>query len=222
MSPAETHALIRDVNADIARMARAAQMQREIREAILFRANYPLEEQLIDEDSFGLPRGEPRVVRWGNVKLKIWKIHRAGLRATDIKGADLYYEIADTKFVLIQYKSASATGRVTRDAEQLAVLKESCPNLCSPPNRFSCGSWLALRDASEATYHPACEADRIFGTFASRGKSAFINGLTRSQFHTDFGECRIGGRTNPINLDAYKASSIEADHLFLQVEQTYL
>jgi hypothetical protein len=106
MSPAETHALIRDVNADIARMARAAQMQREIREAILFRANYPLEEQLIDEDSFGLPRGEPRVVRWGNVKLKIWKIHRAGLRATDIKGADLYYEIADTKFVLIQYKSA--------------------------------------------------------------------------------------------------------------------
>jgi hypothetical protein len=222
MSPAETQSLIRDVNADIARMARATQTRQEIHAAILFRANAPLEEQLIDEDSFGFPSGQPRVVRWENVELKVWKIHRAGLRSTDIKGADLYYEIANNKFVLIQYKSPSVTGRVTRDAQQLAVLKSACPNRCSPANRFSCGSWLSLRDASGATYYPACEAERVFGTFASRSKSAFINGLTKSQFHSDFGGCRIGGRTNPIDVDAYISSRVNADNLFFRVEQTHL
>lgn len=222
MSRTEIESLIRDVNADIARMARAAETQREVHEAIHFRAQIPLEEQLIDEDSFGFPRGEPRIIRTGNVELKVWKIHRAGLRSTDIKGADLYYEISDTKFVLVQYKSASASGRVTKDAEQLAALKGSCPNLCSPANRFSCGSWFALRDAAEAAYFPACEAGRVFGVFASRARSAFINGLSKSQFQADFGECRIGGRTSPIDFAAYKTSSIAADHLFFQVQHRYL
>ena len=48
MSPAEAKALIRTVNEDIERIARAAQIQREVKAAIRFRAQNPLEEQLID------------------------------------------------------------------------------------------------------------------------------------------------------------------------------
>lgn len=219
MTPEELKFLIRDVNADIARMTRASQTQSEVRNEIRRRAQNPKEEQLIDADTSGIPLGEPRVIRTGDVELKIWKIHRAGLNATDIKGADLYYEIANHKFILVQYKTPSASGRVTKDSEQINALKAACPNQCSPSNRFSCGSWFALRDGDDGVYYPACEAERIFGTFASRGKSSFINGLSKMQFQAEFGQCRIGGRTTPINVTDYRNESVASDRLYFHVVQ---
>ena len=222
MSPDEIASLTRDVNEDITRLSRAARIQHEVRDEIRFRAQQPLEEQLIDEDSFGISRGEPRIIRTGNVELKVWKIHRTGLNSTDIKGADLYYEISDIKFVLVQYKSTGANGRVKRDELQISTLRGACPNQCRPENRFSCGSWFALRGAAGSNYFPACEADRIFGDFASRTSSAFINGLTRERFLSDFAQCRIGGRTRPISLATYRTASLNADHVFFQVQHRYL
>lgn len=222
MSPAEAESLIRGVNEDIERIARAAQSQRQVRDAIRFRAQNPLEEQLIDEDSYAVPRGQPRVLRVGDVELKIWKIHRAGLDSTDIKGADLYYEMDGTKFVLVQYKSPSGSGRVKKDSSQLTELTEACPNRCPPTERFSCGSWFALHDGTGGSYHTACEANNIFGAYASRKKDAFINGLTKTQFEADFASCRIGGRSAPIRVQQFQNASVNADHIFFRVQQRFI
>lgn len=219
MTPSALSKLIKDVNADIVRMTRASQIQSEVRAAIRHRADSPLEEQLIDQDAFGLPRGEPRQVEIDGITLKIWKIHRTGLLAADIKGADLYYEISDRKFVLVQYKTPNRQSRVTRDNEQLTELKGSCPNNCNPTVRFSCGAWFALRGGKADIYLPACEAERIFGGFASRKSSAFINGLTKAQFQTEFGSCNIGGRTKPVDISNYQSIATNFDHIFFRVEQ---
>lgn len=222
MSPSEAESLIQAVHDDIERMAHAAQTQQQVHEAIRFRSENPLEEQLIDEDSYDIPMGEPRVLRVGNVELRIWKIHRAGLRSTDIKGADLYYEIDGIKFVLVQYKSPSASGRVKRDSSQLTELVEACPNPCPPTERFSCGSWFALRDATGSSYFSACEVTNIFGKYSSRKKEAFINGLTKDQFLSDFASCRIGGRSAPTQAKRFQQASVNADHIFFWVQQRFV
>lgn len=218
MTPNEIAALIRDVNSDIRALARARSVQSEVRQAIRFRADNPLEEQLIDEDTMGIVRGEPRVETVDGVRLSIWKIHRAGLKSTDIKGADLYYETEQGKFALIQYKTPSAsTGRVKKDQEQLDELKAACPQRCAPRRRFSCGAWVAIRDATAGTFLPACEASNVFGTKASRSKNAFINGLAKDEFHTDFASCLIGGRTRPITLASTVAALLAADRILFEV-----
>ena len=222
MSPSEAESLIQAVNDDIERIARAAQTQEQVREAIRFRSENPLEEQLIDEDSYAIPRGEPRLQRVGGVEQRIWKIHRAGLDSTDIKGADLYYEIDGIKFVLVQYKSPSTKARVKKDSSQLTELIAACPNPCPPTERFSCGSWFALRDGERSSYHTACEANKIFGAYASRKKEAFINGLTKDQFESDFASCRIGGRSAPIRVMQFQQTSVKADHIFFWVQQRFI
>ena len=222
MSSSEVESLIQAVNVDIERIARAAQTQQQVREAIRFRSENPLEEQLIDQDCYATPMGEPRELRVGSVQLRIWKIHRAGLKSTDIKGADLYYEMDDTKFVLVQYKRPNTSGRVNKDKFQLAELIAACPNPCPPTERFSCGSWLALRDAKGSSYHTACEASNIFGTHDSRKKEAFINGLTMDQFESDFASCRIGGRSAPIRLMEFEQASLNANHIFFRVQHRFI
>ena len=220
MSPSELRQLVTDVNSDIIGMARAVQVRKEVREEIQSRAEAPLEEQLIDEDATGRRRGGPRIEYVNGARLQIWKVHRAGLRATDIKGADLYYEIENEKFALVQYKTPAKSGRVTRDSGQLTVLRQSCPQDCPPANRFSCGAWFAVRDGGPGAYLPACQAELVFGSFASRSKSAFINGLTKEQFQSDFGACLIGARTLPIDLGAFRQTSINSDHLLFEVLHT--
>ena len=218
MTPQELRSLIADVNADIQAMTRAQSLRDEMGQAIRFRALHPLEEQLIDEDATGQRRGEPRIENVNGIRLKIWKTHRAGLMATDIKGADLYYETEQGKFALIQYKTPSgSTGRVKKDEDQLDELKAACPQRCSPRRRFSCGSWVAIRDGEDGKFLPACEASNIFGAFASRKKAAFVNGLPREQFRLDFATCHIGGRTKPLALARTMASIVAADHILFEV-----
>ena len=218
MTLQEIRSLIAAVNADMRAMTRARSVKDEMGRAIQFRAANPLEEQLIDEDATGQRRGEPHVETVNGVRLKIWKTHRAGLLATDIKGADLYYETDQGKFALIQYKTPSAaTGRVKKDESQLEELKAACPQLCNPRRRFSCGSWVAVREGGDGIFLPACEASNIFGAFASRKKTAFINGLTKQQFRLDFANCHIGGRIKPLALASTMASMVAADHILFEV-----
>lgn len=218
MTSGELKALIHDVNSDVVRIARALATRAEVRREIQVRAQAPLEEQLIDEDAFGVPTGGPKVVSVYGTQLRIWKLHRAGLLASDIKGADLYYEIENEKFVLIQYKTPSANGRVSKDQTQLEVLRSVCPQRCNPSNRFVCGSWFALRDREEGSYFPACEASNVFGSKASRKKSAFVNGLSKSQFQEDFAACLIGGRTEPIGIENVRLAAMMNDKILFQVE----
>ena len=220
MTLAEWASLAKAVNADIAGMARAQQIRAEIQNEVDFRAAHPMEEQFIDADSFDQPPGQPKTVRIHGQELKIWKLHRVGLQAKDVKGADLLYEIQDKKFVIIQYKSETSTGRVELDETQLSELQQSCPNSCPPSTRFSCGSWFALQNTGGGAYFPACEAKRIFGTHKSRKATTFVNGLTKAQFQEDFGTCHIGARTKPIKFTAFQQMSLALSRVVFRVRQS--
>ena len=213
--------LVEALNADIVGLVKAQRVRDEVHEAIRTRVVQPSEEQLIDADCFDLPMGQPQVFTVANTRIKLWKIHRAGLRSTDVKGADLFYEISDKKFVVVQYKTPDGRGRVTHDAEQLAELQSVCPVECPPPSdRFKCGAWFALRSAKLDTHFPACEAQEVFGLRKSRKSNHFLNGLSITRFREDFGICHLGARTQPVDVDAYQERSVQEDKLFVHVEQS--
>lgn len=216
----EWKSLVKAVNADIKGMAKAQQVQASVHGAIQHRAANPMEEQLIDADAFDQGLGQPKTVIIHGVKVKISKLHRAGIGAKDVKGADLFYEISDKKFVLVQYKSPSASGRVSLDDVQLSELQSNCPNTCPSSVRFSCGSWFAIRSTTGDAYFPACEARRIFGDYSSRKFDAFINGLTKKQFQKEFGKCHIGARTKPIKLSILEEMAILFDRVVFVVTQS--
>jgi hypothetical protein len=83
------------------------------------------------------------------------KLHRRGVSARDIHGANLLYEIEGEKYVLIQYKTPSSAGRVSRDETQLDTLVASCPEgVCYPRASWPhCGSWHCVRAVARSFYH---------------------------------------------------------------------
>ena len=215
MEVSEWRELVNEINSDIATISRAVQTQGEIHEEIAARSERPSEEFFIDDDAFGIKPSQPREFYSYGAKVKVWKVHRAGIWAGDIKGADLYYEIDDNKFVLIQYKTPDKRERVHLDREQLDELVDACPVNCPPSNRFGCGSWYLIRTKDDREYFPACEARNLFGKHNSRFRKFFINGLTDGQFKHDFGICRIGARTKPIDISEYREWSVENDYVFV-------
>jgi len=218
MNRNEWRQLAADVNSDISAMTRAAQTQTDVRAVLGRRSEAPTEEQFIDEEAFDSPPNEPRTFQVAGRQIKVWKIHRLDLDLGDVKGADLYYELGDHKFVLVQYKIPNAAGRVVLDEPQMDELQDACPVLCPPTERFSCGSWYALRKDSESVYFPACEAREIFGRYASRKSEFFVNGLTKEQFQRDFGVCRLGARTQLIHLELYQTFAVKNDRIFVHVK----
>lgn len=221
MNRDEWRQLAAAVNSDIVGMTRAAQTKAEVRAILNQRRQTPTEEQFIDEDAFGAEPGAPRTIQIAGAKVQVWKTHRAGMDLSDVKGADLYYELGDRKFVLVQYKIPSVSGRVKLDDEQLQDLQDACPVPCLPTQRFGCGGWYALRKpGAEAMYFPACEARKHFAGHKSRKSDLFINGLLQTQFQLDFGLCRIGARTEIIDLESYRDAAVAEDHVFFQAKNT--
>ena len=215
MEVSEWRELVQDINSDIAAISRAVQTRGEIHDQIAARAVRPNEEFFIDDDAFGMQPSEPREFGLHGASIKVWKVHRAGIWAGDIKGADLYYEIDDKKFVLVQYKTPDKRDRVNLDKEQLDELVNACPIDCPPSKRFGCGSWYLIRTKDDREYFPACEARKIFGRNNSRYRRFFINGLVESQFMQDFGACQIGARTKPIDVSEYREWSVANDYVFV-------
>ena len=215
MTELEWRALASQVNADILGMSVALATRDAVRRELDQRAAVPTEEFFIDADAFGREPTAPRIFTVAGTTVKVWKTHRAGLGSSDIKGADLFYEVSDTKFVLVQYKTPSRRLRVSKDAVQLDLLASACPVQCPPSNRFACGSWLALRSTAGAKYFPACEAQQTFGKSKSRHERFFVNGLTQERFHDDFGLCHIGARTLPIDVSQYREWSVGQDRVFV-------
>ena len=215
----EWRRLAAEVNFDIAGMSRAAQTQADVRAILEQRRQRPTEEQFIDEEAFEASPAQPRTFRVAGADIRVWKTHRLGLDLSDVKGADLYYELGDLKFILVQYKIENSSGRIKLDDQQLRELQNACPVDCLPTQRFSCGSWYALRKtAGETTYFPACEARKRFGRYKSRKSEFFINGLTKTQFQIDFGVCRIGARTKIVNLDIYEQMALSSDHVLIHAK----
>lgn len=211
--------LVRTLNQDIGKMLRAQRRSDEIHGAIQLRATNPTEEQFIDEDLNKQPIGTPMTFTVAGTQIKVWKLHRWGLESRDVKGADLFYEITNTKFTLIQYKMPNRHDRVILNSTQLSELQAACPVECLPSDRFSCGAWYALRSGRNSAYFPACEAKQIFDRFKSRRTGAFIKGLSQRQFEQDFGLCRIGARTRPVGINEYRDVRVQEDRVFVRVSQ---
>jgi hypothetical protein len=193
MTEAELRGTVRDVNDEIRRLIHSQQVRADIHRQIEARNRRPLEEDFIDADLRDETIGVPTIREIEGVRVRVWKLHRRGASASDIRGADLMYEIEGEKFVLIQYKTPAANGSVSADVDQLGVLQNSCALACPPPpmpNR-GCGGWQAIRN-QDGLYLPACMAREIFGTRASRDQGAFVSGLSKQQFDAAFAQCAIG------------------------------
>jgi hypothetical protein len=78
------------------------------------RKGRPIEEDFIRADALGHDPGVPRKFKVDGVEIETRMLHRRGIRQRDVKGADLLYEIAGRKFVLIPYKTPTRRDRVKR------------------------------------------------------------------------------------------------------------
>lgn len=206
MQEREWRRLVEDINADIAGIIRAQQTLSEVNEALVRRANNPVEEDFIHADMWSIDSAMPRITQVDGVSIQTRMLHRRGLSQRDIKGADLLYEIVGRKFALIQYKKPDRQRRVKRDKEQLDDLIKSCPTPCPPFQSgfvHRCGSWYAVKPdtPNAASYVPACVASQVFGEWNSRKEDHFRFGLSFGDFQRAFGACLTGARIAPEHFD---------------------
>lgn len=195
------------INGDIGGIIRAQRVLADVNEELLQRDSQPIEDDFIDAEAYGQSPGEARTKIVDGVEILVRKLHRRGLHQSDVTGADLLYEVAGRKFVVIQYKTPSKRHRVERNEDQLKRLVESCPNPCPPNGNWfwpSCGSWFAVESSIESLYLPACEAQAVFGDASSRSVGHFGRGVSKEVFQQLFARCWIGARTAPNEL-AYLA-----------------
>jgi hypothetical protein len=210
------------VNADVRGIIRAQRVLDEVNRTLAERRNDPTEEDRIFSDAFGFEPGDSRIISIDGVEIRIRKLHREGLRQSDILGADLIYEVAGLKFVLVQYKDANAQNRVQYDSDQIDKLISACPNLhpqTSPVTWPTCGSWYSVRGASDGVYMPACRARAVFGDAKSRSFELFRDGVGPEVFQQLFARCWIGGRIAPTELLYLGWSAMQADRVLFVVTQ---
>jgi hypothetical protein len=169
----------------------------EVNEELAERAKNPIEQDFITEDAWGKDPAERRVVSIDGIEVQIRSLHQRGLGLTDVKGADLLYEIEGVKFALIQYKRPDLRGRVKRETRQLKELIGACPNPCPPYDphlRKNCGSWFAVRSTAESAYLPACQAKKLFRgeNYPKKERFTSVDGYSHDGFRTAFAKCQIG------------------------------
>jgi len=211
-------AFVRD---DVRTIIRAQRTHQAIRQQLEARNEYPLEEDFIDADLGNDRIGAARYFEIEGVQIIVRKLHRRGLGARDVMGADLLYEIEGQKYTIIQYKSPDRRGRIEHDHQQLSDLVDNCPEtMCS--NRFRwpwCGSWHAIRSDEVSLYHQACEARHIFNGAASRNIAAFSSGLSKDTFDELFGLCWIGAPIRPGAMAGVVTSTTNANRVLFAVTQ---
>jgi hypothetical protein len=222
MNIEEWRATISSVNRDIANILRAQQVLTEVHDELDSRAANRIEEDFIFVDALGRDPNEPIIKIIDGVEVHTRLLHRRGLQQSDIKGADLLYEIAGRKFVLVQYKSPNKRNRIIKDERQLARLVASCPNPC-PPSIVgfwpTCGAWYAIRSVKESFYLPACYATSIFDSAASLPIERFASGLGSDVFDQLFARCWTGARTTPEEYAYLTWAEMEEDRVLFSVLQ---
>jgi len=209
------------INDDIRHIIRNQRVLRDVTRQLDARDQRPLEEDFIDADLHDVRPGSATIREVDGVQIVIRKLHRRGASSGDIRGADLLYEIENEKYVLIQYKTPDSRGRVAKDEEQMAILKDSCSSPCQPTSSVLpfCGSWYAVRSLAGTVYHPVCLAEQIFGPAGSRYATAFSRGLSRETFDELFARCWIGARTRPLDISYLVWSLFNADHFLVTAFQ---
>ena len=216
MEELEWRTLVGTINKDIAGIVHAQRVLEEVNDELHNRTTRPIEEDYIFADGFGRSPGAPHVILIDGVEISTRMLHRRGLGQKDIKGADLLYEIAGRKFVLVQYKVPDARYRVTNDRSQLCELMASCPNPCPPhsPGFWpTCGAWYAVHSQDKSAYLPACEAQRVFGDNQSRLFSTFGTGMEQHVFQQLFARCWTGARVSPSEFAYLSWAELEADRV---------
>ena len=226
MNENEWHEVVRAINSDIRGIIEAQRVLHDVHEKLQRRADNPIEEDFILAEGFGRDPSEPNIKNIDGVRIEVRMLHRRGLRQADIKGADLLYEIAGRKFVLIQYKKAK-DGRVSMDDVQLETLIATCPSHFS--TRFedfwsegswpSCGAWFAIVGGEEKLYLTACKARHIFGDRASRPLDMFAGGLNSDVFDQLFARCWTGARVAPVQQSLLTWLALEHDRVLCTVLQ---
>ncbi|MCX6611566.1 MAG: hypothetical protein NTW74_12035 [Acidobacteria bacterium] len=219
MEEQEWQELIAVINNDIGGIVHSQRVLDDINAELAERQKRPIEEDFIDA-AVGSDGSEAKIFEIEGVTLQIRKLHRRGLRQRDIKGADLLYEIAGRKFVLVQYKLINGRRRVEADHQQLDELIAACPNRCPDPNAWpTCGGWFAARCSNESAYLPACIAKRAFNQAQSRSIEHFGSGLSHDVFQQLFARCWTGARIAPTEM-AYRSWSImQEDRVLVSVLQ---
>ena len=115
--------------------------------------------------------------------------------------------------------------RVKCDVEQLNTIVNNCPGVCSPTNNIGdqvnrfCGSWYCVINRNERKYVQACQAKYLFGKNQSKSMTTFKDGMTKGDFDDKFASCKIGGRRNIIDVEAYSKKKINKDRLLFVVNQ---
>jgi hypothetical protein len=201
----------------------------------------PFEQDYIYSEHFGQRPSEPIVTQVGNFRVTTRILHQTGIRMSDIRGADLLYEIEGEKFALIQYKKSS-DAIIKNDPQQLDDLISNCPEACLNKrkrpipirwlplklNSF-CGCWYnVINEEGKHNYMHACEAEAIFSGKGTASVNAFGMGITKDTYLELFSSCRIGAflRTIPRDGDLlpvnYTEQLIGEQHVIFAVRQQNL
>lgn len=189
----------------------------------------PFEQDSIYEEHFGQKPSEPKAKMVEGVQIITRVLHQTGKRLSDIKGADLLYEIEGEKFILVQFKK-SYEGKVKGDKEQLERLLKNCPPMCPykirTPERIPfkiiglCGIYYrAHSNSGDVKYLHACEAKSIFGKSDSVSFSEFSSGMSKETFIDLFAICRIGAITGKNEPERIAQKLINEDHVIYSVLQ---
>lgn len=195
----------------------------------------PFEQDLIYFDKFGERPAEPKKITHNGVVISISVLHQEGIGLSDIRGADLLYEIEREKFLIIQYKRPADTS-VKTDLYQLRTLLDNCPKSCSVhkyrPISFDwlplklngwCGSWYCIAADGNRRYVQACEAETIFANKKSARLENFQSGLTKMTLLELFSSCRIGAMIRtPVDTavkESFVAGLVQREHLIYEVKQ---
>ena len=95
------------INRQIHGILRSQRILARIHEQLKERDRNALEEDYIDAAINDRAIGIPTIRRFDGITVEVRKLHRRGLNAADIAGADALYEIVGKKFIVIQYKRAN-------------------------------------------------------------------------------------------------------------------
>ncbi len=212
-----------------------------IHNALTANLRRPFEQDYIYGDHFGQIPSEPVITQVGNIRITTRILHQTGIRISDIRGADLLYEVEGKKFVLIQYKRPSET-TIKNDPEQLDTLISNCPDVCMHKRKRPipiqwlplklnswCGCWYnVINEEGKRNYMHACEAEAIFSGRGTASVNAFNVGISKDTYLELFSSCRIGALLGPIPKEGnelpsdYTKQLIGEQHVIFAVRQQNL
>jgi len=230
MKPEEYYEMIRNMLEDAESLAHQQMVIVEVHDKLKRRRILPYERDVISQDHYGAAPFEPIEHSVAGVTFTTTMLHREGIQFKDINGADLLYEIENEKYVLVQYKKADSSGRITGDLVQLNRLLNNCPAKCyykkRPRNYYPlringfCGCFYQLYNNYTKKYVHACEAKTIFGKRASVSYDDFSSGIRKATFEELFAKCRLGAMTSEKKSNWYISILKALGHAILYVLQS--